>query len=143
MFLVSNSFFSQNNVVTHDGYSTIITINQNTEVSFYSSTMFRLRYSKLNKDNYKKEYNIPFTIGYTNPWKEVSVSVIQQDHICFLNTEKLTIEFNTVTRQMTVKNKISGKQVYPSDGPIYGMFKDGYSMFDSASFFNEKNENRR
>ncbi len=143
VFLMSNSFSSQNNVGAHDGYVTRVTINQNTEISFYSSTMFRLRYSKLNNDNYKKEYAIPFTIGHTNPWKEVSVSIIQKDNIYFLHTEKLTVEVNIITKEMTVKQKNSGTQIYPSDGPVYGMFKDGYSMFDSASFFNEKNDNSR
>ena len=33
--------------------------------------------------------------------------------------------------------------IYPSDGPIHGMFRDGYTVFDSASAFGERNNNSR
>lgn len=141
--LTTMSISSQTAEAKYDGYATKVVINQHTEVSFYTSTMFRLRYSKTGENISKKEYNIPFTIGHTNPWEKVLVNVSLSGNVYALQTEDLTVKVDVLTRQITIKNKASDKIIYPSDGPVYGMFKDGYTMFDSASFFNEKNDNSR
>ncbi len=140
--IISTITWGQNTPVGYDGYATKVRINPSIEVSFYASTMFRFRVSKMTH-KIPAKYNIPFTIGHTDPWDKVSVNVVQQGTIYIINTAALKVEIDAQTMQFTVSDKVTEKFVYPSDGPIYGMFKDGYSTFDSASFFNEKNDNSR
>ena len=142
LFFIS-TLWSQNSTATYDGHATKIKINESIEASFYSSTMFRLRFSKQDNNAISNDYNIPFAIGHINPWEEIAVNTTQEGDVYFMHTEKLTVGINIKTEKWTVYHKVLEKKVYPSDGPIYGMFKDGYSMFDSASFFNEKNDNSR
>ncbi|MDO5977870.1 TIM-barrel domain-containing protein [Flavivirga spongiicola] len=142
-FFITSTLYSQNPEVTYNGYATKININESIEVSFYSTTMFRVRYSKIGNNDVSNKFTIPFTIGHTNSWNEIPVSIKKDGDVYFMHTKKLEIGINIKTRQLTVNDMESGKSIYPSDGPIYGMFKDGYSLFDSASFFNEKNDNSR
>ena len=143
LLFINATLLGQDSLARYDEYATKVSINESIEVSFYSPTMFRLRFSQLDNVAIPKAYNIPFAIGHTNPWEEIEVSTTQDGDAHFMQTEKLKVEINIKTRQLTVFDKESGKIIYPSDGPTYGMFRDGYSMFDSASFFNEKNDNSR
>lgn len=143
LLFINAAIYSQNPKILYDGYTTKVQLSNSIEVSFYSSTMFQLRYSSMDSNTVPKKYNIPFTIGHTSPWNEIPVSLIKDGDVYFIHTKRLKVGINIKTRQLTVNDKEIKKNIYPSDGPTYSMFKDGYSLFDSASFFNDKNDNSR
>ena len=143
LFLNCNLDWGQNLPVAYDGYATKVHVGESMDVSFYSPTMFRFRCSEQKNEDVSSRYNIPFTIGHITPWEEIEINTEQNGDVYFIYTKKLKISINMITKQLTVSDIKSKMIIYPSDGPTYGMFKDGYSMFDSASFFNEKNDNSR
>lgn len=143
IFLVGVVCCGQQSQVVYDGYATKVVLTDQMQVSFYTPTMFRFRTIQTENIEYSNSYDIPFVIGHIEPWGKVDVSVTQADGAYILTTEALIIAIDGIKGLVSVRDKSSQKPIYPSDGPVYGMFKDGYSMFDSASFFNEKNDNSR
>ncbi|WP_242205218.1 TIM-barrel domain-containing protein [Aestuariivivens insulae] len=143
LFVAGIACYGQSARVIYDGYATKAILSKTTEVSFYLPTMFRVRSLQNDSLGFSKKYDIPFVIGHVEPWEKVEVNVRQEGISYFIMTERLTVEIDEYKGLLRVDDKAEQKRVYPSDGPVYGMFKDGYSMFDSASFFNEKNDNSR
>lgn len=141
LLFVCNLTQSQNTSIEYDGYATKVILNTTIEITYYTNSMFRFRNFDYNIENIN--YRIPFVVGHIDPWEKVEVSVEQKNNLYLLQTAEIKLEVNLKTSRWKVYDKESGEILYPSDGPIYGMFKDGYSQFDSASFFNEKNDNSR
>ena len=124
-------------------YCTKVYVNDSTELSLYTSTMFRIRVSNLSEEKFPPKYEIPFVIGKIEPWPDVDFSQKQENTYEYVRTDDLLIRMNTSTGEWRVFSADGNSQIYPSDGPVYGMFRDGYTVFDNASAFNEYNKNSR
>jgi alpha-glucosidase len=124
-------------------YATAIIINEKTKVSLYTPTMFRVRSSDLEGDRFPVKYEVPYLIGKHTNWDPVSFKK-KEDHVyCYIETDQLQIRFLKKDMSWTVWTTEGKNQIYPSSGKIYGMFKDGYTIFDNASSFDERNKNSR
>ncbi|AYB31913.1 DUF5110 domain-containing protein [Chryseolinea soli] len=124
-------------------YSTKVVFQDSLEVSLYSPTMFRVRISHLQGEKFPKQYDIPFAIGKTTPWKEVAYTKSEDRNTVSIKTDKIILRIAKRGLSWTVWSGDGKKKIYPSDGPTYGMFKDGYTFFDNASALNEANKNSR
>ncbi|MFA5814241.1 MAG: TIM-barrel domain-containing protein [Bacteroidales bacterium] len=124
-------------------YCSEIIVNGNIKVSLYTHTMFRVRTSELKGEKFPPKYEIPFLIGKLSNWKPVSFSQKEDNEYHYIETDRLQIRISKRDWSWTVWTPGGGKQIYPSAGKIYGMFKDGYSVFDNASAFDERNKNSR
>jgi len=124
-------------------YVTKVRISDSVQVSLYTSSMFRVRISHLPGENkFPEKYEIPFVIGKLENWARVDYSIIRKENITEIRTDKLIIvtdDFNCGFKVFTKDNKI----IYPSEGQVYGMFRDGYTLFDNASAFGQENNNSR
>ncbi|WP_411029281.1 TIM-barrel domain-containing protein [Spongiimicrobium sp. 3-5] len=128
--------------IKYDAYSTKIYISDSVEISFYTPTMFRFRISKLDSVKFPKKYEIPFLNGHLEPWEKVTCE-LREDHGSYIvESSDISLHIDKKNLEWTIFSKASEK-IYPSDGPINGMFKDGYAVFDNASAFNETNLNSR
>lgn len=126
-----------------ENYCTKVIINDSTEVSLYTASMIRVRISKLPGEKFPSKYEIPFLIGKTDNWKKVKYKIEETVSYKDITTSKIIFRFNKLNGNWKIFNKDNNNQIHPSDEPNYGMFKNGYSLFDNASFFNEKNQNSR
>ncbi|WP_236675828.1 TIM-barrel domain-containing protein [Chryseolinea lacunae] len=124
-------------------YSTKVVLQDSLEVSLYSPTMFRVRISHLKGEKFPVQYDIPFAIGKTTPWKEVTYTKQEDKNTFTINTGKIVVQIAKRGLSWTVWSVDRKKKLFPSDGPAYGMFKDGYTFFDNASALNESNKNSR
>lgn len=124
-------------------YCTKIYLNDSTEVSLYTEFMFRLRVSKLDQEKFSVKYEIPFLIGKTDNWESVNYEIEKKESITKISTSKIVLIYHQDKGIWKVNEKISNRQIYPSDEPVYGMFKNGCAVFDNAGFFNQKNQNSR
>ena len=116
-------------------YCSKVIVQDSMEVSLYSPTMFRFRISHLKGNKFPAQYEIPFVIGKTGDWKKVSFTKKEDDTYYYINTDSLQIRIAKRGLQWSVWNKRTSKQICPSYGPVYGMFKDGYTVFDNVSAF--------
>ncbi len=123
-------------------YATKAYVNDSVEVSLYTSTMFRFRISHLPGNKFPAAYDIPFAIGKLDNWETVKFKMVIIADTLNIETSALRLSISLKTLQWRVFS-LKGNLVYPSYGPIYGMFKDGYTIFDNASSFDEKNNNSR
>ncbi len=148
-FLIVMVFISSNIIIpdsfnkTSNNYCTKIYINDSLELSLYTSKMFRVRKSKLPNEKFPLKYEIPYLIGKIENWEPVQFGKSENANSYFVETETLKIVFSKVDFSWEVFSKTNGKRIYPSDGKIFGMFRDGYTVFDNASAFNERNSNSR
>lgn len=135
--------FCQSKTSTSVTYCTKVFVHDSVELSVYAPTMFRFRVSHLKGERFPANYEIPFVIGKTTPWKQVSVSKYEDTFFTYVKTEQLLIKIAKSDASWTVWNRNGDRKIYPSDGPQFGMFKDGYTLFDNASAFHETNKNSR
>ena len=124
-------------------YCTKIYLQKNIEISLYTPTMFRIRRSKLTGNKFPSQYEIPFVINHLQNWPPVVFTRQETDTTIYLQTESLMISFSKNTSLWEVWTRDRKRRIFPSHGPIYGMFRDGYTVFDNASFFGETNHNSR
>jgi alpha-glucosidase (family GH31 glycosyl hydrolase) len=124
-------------------YATKIYVGQDIEISLYSPTMFRFRVSEAQPERFPAKYEIPFVMGRLVPWPQVKYRRWTEGDFESIETSALRIRVDKVHKSWTVSSGDGAKQIYPSDGPIRGMFRDGYTCFDSASAFGERNLNSR
>ncbi len=132
-------FFLFSNVVAQlslDQYCSKVVVQDSMEISLYSPTMFRFRISHLQREKFPAQYEIPFAIGKTTNWNKVAFSKNEDAVFYYISTDSLQIRITKRGLIWSMWNKISGKKICPSDGPVYGMFKDGYTVFDNVSSFN-------
>ncbi len=112
-------------------YCTSIEITPRLRVDLFNSRAFRVRKSELPGEPFPSDYEIPFAIGHVHDWAPVGYGI-----------SRTPTSINVVTRALEIRVVESGewsvftpeaRQVYPSNGPIHGLFRDGYILFDSAS----------
>lgn len=126
-----------------DPYCTKVYPLKNVEISLYTPRMFRVRKSLLEGNPFPAQYEIPFVIGHRENWKPVSYTKSETGNTFIIRTGAIRIAVSKVSGSWEVRTADEKIRIYPSDGPVYGMFRDGYSLFDNASFFGEKNSNSR
>lgn len=114
-------------------YATKFYSGHDVELSLYTPTMFRIRVSSLEGDKFPPKYEIPFAMGKLTPWPGVSAREWSDREFNFVETSKLRIRISRVDHSWTVFTFGGDHQIYPSNGPTYGIFRDGYTEFDSAS----------
>ncbi|MCB0731226.1 MAG: hypothetical protein KDC88_09345, partial [Ignavibacteriae bacterium] len=124
-------------------YSTKIYLNDSIEVSLYSATMFRVRVSSLENDRFPIIYEIPYLIGKLDNWPLIKYKIEKNDKSIIIKTDKIAIFFSKDNFDWEVYTVNEKNKIYPSNGRIRGMFKDGYTVFDNASAFDEPNNNSR
>jgi alpha-glucosidase (family GH31 glycosyl hydrolase) len=124
-------------------YSTKIYLGGNVEVSLYTPTMFRVRISQLQDDKFPAKYEIPFVMGKTDAWPPVEYRRWEEGGFDLIETSQLRIRISPLDHSWTVWSTGGEHQIYPSEGPIYGMFRDGYTVFDSASALGERTDYSR
>lgn len=116
-------------------YSTRVVVQDSMEISLYTPTMLRIRISHLPGEKFPAKYAIPFLIGKTENWNNVPFSKKEDASFVYITTDSLQIRIAKSGLNWTIWNKQTSSQIYPSYGPVYGMFKDGYSLFDNVSAF--------
>ncbi len=117
-------------------YSTTVVLQDSVEISLYSPTMFRFRLSHLKGEKFPSKYAIPFVIGKTTKWENVHFKKSEDKNTIDITTDSLRIRIEKRSLAWSVWSLDQKKKICPSDGPVYGMFKDGYSLFDNVSAFN-------
>jgi alpha-glucosidase (family GH31 glycosyl hydrolase) len=125
------------------GYATGIIVNDKIKVSLYTPTMFRVRISELEGGKFPPKYEIPYLIGKHTNWDPVFFRKKEDHAYYYIETDQLQIRFLKQDMSWTAWTPDGKNQIYPSSGRIYGMFKDGYTLFDNASSFDERNKNSR
>lgn len=118
-------------------YATKVELDSGIELSLYTPTMFRFRVSHLNPGQDAAKYEIPFLMGHVDAWPEVLFQRRQEKDFDFITTSGLQIRVSRRDNTWTVWTADGRKQIYPSSGPVYGIFRDGYSVFDAASAFDQ------
>jgi len=136
-------FAHAQNTLDLSQYCTRVILCDSVEISLYTPTMFGFRISHLEKDRFDLKYAIPFAIGKHESWKPVVHQQKRDGDVDIIETTALQIRVTRTTLTRTVWTKDGKKQICPSEGPIYGMFRDGYTVFDNASAFHEVNNNSR
>ena len=124
-------------------YCTKIGVSKNIEVSLYTDRMFRIRTSKLEGEKFPSKYEIPFVIGKLENWKPVPFNYWKDREYKYIETDKIQIRISRRDSSWTVRTKGGKAKIYPSEGIIHGIFRDGYTVFDNASAFHERNNNNR
>ena len=125
------------------GYASKVVFGGNLEIALYSPTMFRLRVSKLSGEKFPAKYEIPFLIGHLQNWPEVKLSQGSTADSDWVQTSDLRIVVSRRDQSWRVWSADGKKQIYPSSGPQYGMFRDGYAVFDSAAPLDQRSDYRR
>jgi len=125
-------------------YVTKVSVNDSVRISLYTPSMFRIRISHIaGAERFPEKYEIPFVIGKHENWKRVRYNVENKKDIVEIKTVRLMIVVNKDDFSFEVFDIDGKKKIYPSSGSIYGMFRDGYTLFDNASAFNQMNSNSR
>ncbi len=124
-------------------YCAKIYLYDSVEVSLYTPSMFRFRISHFKGEKFPPKYDIPFAMGKVEPWEKVPFKHWENGGNYFIETSQIKIEISAKNLSFRVLDTKNSQQIHPSDEPVYGMFKNGYSLFDNASFFNEPNANSR
>lgn len=126
---------------------TPVTIDDGVRIDLFTPTMFRFRLSTLAGDRFPSQCEVPFAMQPLQQWPSVSYRR-WTDRFDFVETDLLRIRISRdpgEARQFQVYAKGDGRRIYPADGhgSGAGMFRDGYTVFDSASAFGEENRNSR
>jgi alpha-glucosidase len=124
-------------------YATKVNVGRDVEISLYSPTMFRFRISQLRPNPFPEEYEIPFVVGRLKPWPEVPYRHWNEQGSDMIETSGIRIRVSSDQKTFEVWTANGANQIFPSSGAIRGMFRDGYTLFDSASAFRERNLNSR
>jgi hypothetical protein len=124
-------------------YATKIYVGNDVEVSLYSPTMFRFRVSGIQPERFPRQYEIPFVMGHLKPWPAVAYRRWTEGGFEWIETNGLRLRISKSDKTFEAWTASGSKRIYPSGGRIYGMFRDGYTLFDSASAFGERNRNSR
>lgn len=116
-------------------YCTSVKITDRVRLDLFTEQSFRVRYSKLEGEPFPEEFEIPFAIGKTTPWKPVEYTVDYDSVVRAVKvvTKKLVIYCRT-DRENFIVDTPTGERLYPEDVPVYGMFRNHCIVFDSANF---------
>lgn len=119
-------------------YCTHIEISEGIRLDLFTDTCFRIRVSSLAEEPFPEQFEIPFAVGHTEAWKEVSHTADYQSDSTMVAvcTAKLCIYVRKNTGRFMVFSA-DGTRLYPVDAPKFGMFANHCVVFDAASYFNE------
>lgn len=125
-------------------YCTRVPLFDDMELNLFTSKMFRIRTSSLEGERFPAKYLIPYTIGKLENWDKVAFREKEDEKNKYIYTNDMEIRIDKRNKSFTVwANNDAKSRIHPSDRPVYGMFKNGYTLFDAASAFNEVNNNSR
>ncbi len=125
-------------------YCTHVPVHERLRVDLFTERAFRLRLSRLKEnDHFPPAYEIPFAVGRHENWAPVPFTRTEDAEEVVIATAVLRIRISKFDFRFTVWTADGLRRICPSGGPVYGMFKDGYTLFDAASAFNEDNLNDR
>lgn len=144
-FLFSFFFLAQSILCfsqSKPAYCSKIVLQDSLEISLFSPDMFRFRKSHLQGERFPAKYEIPFVIGKTTPWAAVKFTHREDKNYYYIQTDSVQIRLAKRGLDWTIWN-LKKQQIYPSNGPVYGMFKDGYTVFDNVSAFNQPSKINR
>jgi alpha-glucosidase len=123
-------------------YCTHVPLMARMRLDLFTERAFRLRMSRMQGDDpFPPAYEIPFAVGKHTNWAPVPFTRTETDEEVVVTTAVLQVRFAKFDLRFTVWAADGSQRIYPSGGPVYGMFKDGYTLFDSASAFGEENLN--
>ncbi len=143
MLTTWSQLYAQTDIPNSDDYCTRVVLFENMTIDLFTSRMFRARTSDLEGEKFPAKYQIPFAIGKVDPWHPVNFKSREDSLFKYVVTDHLCIRINKSDKSWSVWKNDMTSRIYPSDGPVYGMFKDGYTLFDAASAFDEINNNSR
>ena len=124
-------------------YATKVRAGEDVEVSLYTPTMFRVRVSHLSRDKFPAEYEIPFVIGHIQNWSPVMFDRWQDKDSDWIRTSGMRIGISRRDGSWSVWTADGSRKIYPSNGPTYGIFRDGYTEFDSAAALDQPTDYSR
>jgi len=125
-------------------YCTHVPVVARLRLDLFTERAFRLRMSRMQGDDpFPPAYEIPFAVGKHVNWASVPFTRTEDDEEVVVTTSALRIRIAKFDYRFTVWTADGSQRIYPSGGPVYGMFKDGYTLFDAAGAFNEDNLNDR
>lgn len=130
-------------VLDPTSYCTRIPLFDNMELNLLTPKMFRIRTSTLEGEKFPAEYMVPFAVGKLDGWDKVTYTEKEDGQYRYIHTNDICIKIDKSHKSWTVWTNDFKTRIHPSDGPVYGMFKNGYTLFDAASAFNEVNNNSR
>lgn len=118
-------------------YCTKVFVTENIRLDLFTDTAFRVRISSLEGEAFPPQYDIPFAVGKTTPWKPVAYTTDTKDSsMLAVITKSLRIYVRKENGTFLVE-RADGKRLYPEAAPKYGMFLNHCIVFDSASFHGE------
>lgn len=120
-------------------YCTHIEISERIRVDLFSPSMFRIRISDLEGEKFPAQYEIPFAVGHTDPWEDVSYTVEKVGANRKITTDALVLYCHSQDARFIVE-KLDGERLYPSAQPQYGMFLNHCIVFDAANFHKNPTE---
>ncbi len=126
-----------------ENYCTRVPLFNDMELNFFTPKMFRIRTSSLEGEKFPAKYMIPFAIGKLDSWDAVTYKMQEDDQYKYIFTGDIGIKVDKSNRSWTVWTHDFKTRIHPSDKPARGLFKNGYTLFDAASAFNEINNNSR
>lgn len=133
-----------NNSLDLATYCTHVPVQERIRVDLFTERAFRLRLSRMQGDNpFPPAYEIPFAVGRHENWTAVPFTRTEDAEEVVISTAVLRIRISKFDFRFTVWTTDGSQRICPSGGPVHGMFKDGYTLFDAASAFNEENLNDR
>ena len=119
-------------------YCTSVMITDGVRLDLFTEQSFRIRYSKLEGEPFPEEFEIPFAIGKTTPWKPVEYTVDRETDrtLVIVKTAKMVIYCPKAKNDNDrfIVDTPMGERLYPEDVPVYGMFRNHCIVFDSANF---------
>lgn len=125
-------------------YCTHVPVQERLRVDLFTERAFRLRLSRLEgQDHFPPAYEIPFAVGRHENWAPVPFTRTEDAEEVVISTAVLQIRVSKFDFRLTVWTADGARRICPSGGTVHGMFKDGYTLFDAASAFNEDNLNDR
>lgn len=115
-------------------YCTNILVTENIRIDLFTDTAFRVRISTLEGEAFPPQYEIPFAVGKTTPWKPVAYTADTKDSsMLAVRTASLVIYVRKENGTFMVE-RADGLRLYPKAAPKYGMFLNHCIVFDSANF---------
>ncbi|MBM4163588.1 MAG: hypothetical protein FJ222_03990 [Lentisphaerae bacterium] len=133
-----------NTALDLNSYCTHVPVVARLRLDLFTARAFRIRLSRLQgNDPFPPAYEIPFAVGKHTNWAPVPFTRTENDGEVVVTTAALRIRIAKFDFRFTVWTADGSRRICPSGGPVYGMFKDGYTLFDSASAFGEENLNDR
>jgi len=132
------------NMLNLSSYCTHVPVVERMRLDLFTERAFRLRMSRMQgEDHFPPAYEIPFAVGKHENWAAVPFTRTEDAEEVVVTTAAIRIRIAKFDYRFTVWTADGDQRICPSGGEVYGMFKDGYTLFDAAGAFKEDNLNDR